>query len=128
MSRHCLCISVVLVVLSLVPLASASHGARTTAVIPNRADVTVDKNDQKRTIDCAGGSVTVAGNDNVLVLNGDCTTLKISGNDNTVTAEGVAEIATWGNRNKVTWTRGAGGHPPKISNPGTGNSIKHTPK
>ena len=116
----------VLVVLSFVPLAGASRGP--TAASTNTADVTIDKNNQKRTIDCAGGSVTVSGNENTLVLNGDCSSLKISGNDNTVTAEGVAEIATWGNRNKVTWTRGAGGHPPKISNPGTGNTIKRAPK
>ena len=54
MSKHRVCISAVLVVLSLVPLAGASHGAKTTVVIPNRADVTIDKNNQKRTIDCAG--------------------------------------------------------------------------
>jgi hypothetical protein len=117
-----------LVTISFATVASASGGAKRSVVRTITADVTIDKNDVKRTIDCAGGSVTVEGNGCVLVLKGDCSTLKVNGNNNTVTVEAVAEISTQGNRNKVTWTRGAGGRPPKISNPGTGNTIKRAEK
>lgn len=128
MNRQRLYISTLLVALSFAPLASANGGAKKTSARTDTADVTIDKNNQKRTLDCAGGSVTVDGNGNVLILKGDCSTLKINGNDNTVTAEAVAEIETWGNRNKVTWARGAGGRPPKVSNPGTGNTIRRAEK
>ena len=128
MNRHRLYVCALLVAISVAPLANVSGGTRTSAARFNPADVTIDKNNLNRTIDCAGGSVTVDGNGNVLVLKGDCSALKVNGNDNTVTAEGVAEISTMGNRNKVTWRRGAGGRPPRISNPGTGNTIKHAEK
>ena len=128
MNRHRVYISILLAAISLALLVGASARENTTLVGPKPADVKIDKDNQNRTIDCAGGSVTVDGNGNVLVLKGDCTTLRVNGNDNTVTAEVVAEIATWGNRNKVTWAKGAGGKPPKISNPGTGNTIKKAGK
>ena len=128
MNRHRVHISILLVAISFALLVLASARENTTLVSPKPADVKIDKDNQNRTIDCAGGSVTVDGNGNVLVLKGDCTTLRVNGNDNTVTAEVVAEIATWGNKNKVTWTKGAGGKPPKISNPGTGNTIKKAGK
>jgi hypothetical protein len=94
----------------------------------NPADVTINKNEQKRTIDCNGGAVSINGDRNTLTLTGECSTLRVDGNDNIVTVEAVAEISTWGNRNKVTWTRGVGGKPPTISNPGTSNTIKKAEK
>ena len=128
MSRHRLYTSILLVAISFALVIGASADAKTILVRISPADVTIDKDNQKRTIDCAGGSVTIDGNGNALVLKGDCATLKINGNDNTVTVEVVAEIATMGNKNKVTWSKGAGGRPPKISNPGTRNTIKKAEK
>ena|SRR5215471_13662087 len=101
-------------------------GVRSRAAATNTkaADVTIDESLIKRTIDCKGGGVTINGDKNQVTLTGQCSTLRVNGNENIAKVEAVAEITTWGNRNKVTWTRGAGGKPPKISNPGTANIIK----
>jgi hypothetical protein len=122
--------TVVACLLLFVPMAGkavARHrGVASRAAATNRkpADVTIDENQIKRAIDCKGGGVTINGDKNQLTLTGQCSTLKVNGNENIVSVEAVAEISTWGNRNNVTWRRGAGGKPPKISNPGTANNIK----
>src|SRR6185295_14292602 len=102
MNRQRLYVSALLVALSFAQVVDASVGKKTTSARTNATDFIIDKNNQKRTLDCAGGSVTVDGNGNALILKGDCRALRINGNDNTVTAEAVAEIETRGNRNKVT--------------------------
>jgi hypothetical protein len=104
-------------------LASSRVAERSATTSASAEDVTITQNDLKRTIDCKG-AVRISGNRNTLTLTGECSSLLVDGNDNVVTVEAVAEIATWGNRNTVTWTRGVGGKPPKISDPGTKNSIK----
>jgi len=130
MSGHRLSIAFVAGVLGFLSLAGGLAGALAkvtnhSALSSTRAeDVTIIQNDLKRTIECSGGSVRVSGNRNTLNLTGECSTLFIDGDDNVVTVQAVGEISTWGNRNKVTWTRGLGGKPPKISNPGTKNTIE----
>ncbi len=133
MSRHRLPGSVFLVSFSVLSLAGATgctRGAVTRHAAPfNPADLTIKESSQERTIDCKGGSVTIDGNENQLILIGRCSTLRVNGNDNMVAVEDVARISTWGNRNKVLWLwEGDGGKPPKISTSGTGNSIKQMEK
>ena len=130
MGRHHLSMTVVACFLLFVALAGKAVtrprrvASRTAATITKPADVTIDESLIKRTIDCKGGGVTINGDKNQVTLTGQCSTLKVNGNENIVNVEAVAEISTWGNRNNVTWRRGAGGKPPKISNPGTANNIK----
>jgi len=104
--------------------ANPIHAAKPTPT----ADVTIEKNQQKRSINCGGGSVSITGDQNDVTLTGECDTLSIDGNANLVNVEAVAHITTRGNRNKVYWGKGVGGKAPKISNPGTANIIEKSGK
>ena len=63
-------------------------------------DITIDGNNDHRTIDCQGNTVTVNGNSNRLLLRGTCTKLVINGNENTVRWSGSAPaVSDLGNKN-----------------------------
>lgn len=87
------------------------------------AAIVVSDNRVARTVDCAGGSVTVDGNGNTLSLNGECPSVEVNGNGNVLRVEAAGSISVMGNRNTVTWSRGIGGSSPQVSNLGTGNSV-----
>ena len=46
-------------------------------------NVTIDKNDQKTTVECTGNAVTVISDDNTITLTGECSKLTVKGKDNT---------------------------------------------
>jgi hypothetical protein len=108
-------------------------------------DVTVTKNDEKATIDCNGGTVSVRGDDNILTIKGECnkvavsgddnvisaTTIKdldVSGSDNTITVDTVSKISASGDDNTIKWAKGAAGKAPDISLKGKDNKISQTGK
>lgn len=66
--------------------------------------ITVDGNNNKVTIESAGG-------------------LAINGNKNTISATAVEKLGVVGNENKVTWKKGVTTAKPKLSNVGNGNAI-----
>jgi len=95
-------------------------------------NVTIDKNDQKTSIDCTGNAITVISDDNVITLKGECVKLTVKGKDNTVNAETVKEIVVTGtdvnvivgtvgkinatgNDINIVWNKSVDGKPPKIS-------------
>lgn len=75
---------------------------------------------QKKTIDCAGGSVTVSGAKNQLTLVGKCEEVTISGAMNHVTIQSAARINVPGAKNVVTWPAAAS---PRVSATGVGNDV-----
>jgi hypothetical protein len=84
----------------------------------------IAENDRTVAYACTpGASVSLAGNGNKVTLRGDCGGVNVAGNDNTLTIEGVRTISVAGNRNTVTWQRGAGRDPPRVDNTGNGNRI-----
>lgn len=104
-------------------------------------DITINEDDRTTTVDCRGRAVTVTGDDNTIRLNGECSKLTVTGDDNTINAKAVTEIAvsgydntivvetvakisTKGDDNRVTWTKGAGGKRPEISDTGDDNTTK----
>jgi hypothetical protein len=90
--------------------------------------VTVIENDQERTYDCAGGTATIQGNDNVLTLR-NCPELIVNGNSNTLTLQGgVRLIRALGNENQITWSEGVGGKVPNVETLGSGNNISRSGK
>ena len=116
----------------------AAAVAATAAPVP-LGDISVTGNKQSGTKDCAGGAATIAGNSNTLTLK-NCATVSVMGNKNTLTLEGtsklevpgnnntvnagtVSSINTMGNDNTDTYTPGAGGKKPSISNLGSRNKI-----
>jgi hypothetical protein len=106
------------------------------------ADVSLMDNDQKVTVDCAKDkNVNIIGNSATVTLTGTCTkvsvsgnkatvtgsatTVLISGNSNTANLTTVDTIMVTGNKNTVTYKGAVDAKlkKPKISNPGTGNTI-----
>jgi len=88
--------------------------------------ITILENDLSKTIDCAGGRVIVNGNNNSLILRGECQKVTINGNDNTINIEAVGTIQANGNENVINWTKGAGNQRARITDLGNGNLIKQT--
>jgi hypothetical protein len=106
------------------------------------ADVSLIDNDQTIAVDCAKDkNVSIIGNNATVTLTGTCarvsvsgnsatvtgaaTTVQISGNRNTATLTAVDAIVVTGNKKTVTYkgTADAKLKKPKISNPGTANTI-----
>ena len=63
------------------------------------AQIEIDGNNQKQTLDCEGQKVEVGGRGHVIHLKGDCSKVEIMGTNNTVTVNGLtsAELAGEGN-------------------------------
>lgn len=104
------------------------------------ADVTIMDNKKTIAHDCAKDkTVNIVGNKITLTLTGTCDLVTIAGNkalvkgsaakfyvagnENTVEADAADDIAVPGNRNTVTWKRGATKKAPSVSAPGKDNSV-----
>jgi hypothetical protein len=104
------------------------------------ADVTIVDNDAKLDIDCAKDkSVTVAGNNATLTLNGVCEVVTLSGNEakvsgsvkaigvtgnkNTVTLDAVDSIVVSGNENVVTYKKPIAKKKTGVANSGNKNKV-----
>lgn len=61
---------------------------------------------------------------NSYTLTGECKKLTVKGVSNKIAVEKVGEIAAAGISNRVTYTEGIGGKPPKISKSGTSNTVE----
>lgn len=118
--------------LSLAAAAAAAH-----------ADVDLVDNNQKVTVDCAKDkSVNIAGNKATVTLTGTCDevnisgnkatvkgsalTVNVSGNDNTLTLDATDHIMVSGNKNAITYKKGATSKKPSVMSVGTDNKISQT--
>lgn len=74
---------------------------------------------------CVGGQpVSVSGNQNDIVLTGDCGALTVTGNENDVHVDGVTSITVSGASNDVKWKRNLSGkRQPPVSATGTHNDV-----
>ena len=63
------------------------------------AQIEIDGNNKKLTLDCKGQKVEVGGSGHVINLKGDCTKVEIMGTNNTIAVNGLtsAELAGEGN-------------------------------
>ncbi len=115
-------------------VAFSSFSARAADVI------SIVENGLHKTIACEGRDLTLAGNEADLKLTGECGRIDVMGNSNKVSAETASKLAVsgnqnevsigtakridvTGNRNHVTWESEVDGKAPKISNPGTKNTV-----
>jgi len=74
---------------------------------------------------CEGSRVAVSGNNCEIALEGACESLTVNGNANRVRVRGrVASITVLGNQNSVTWSRAGNPSPPRVSNLGTGSTVR----
>jgi hypothetical protein len=86
------------------------------------ADVTIDENNLTAQRDCKGGEAVVNGNSNVLTF-AHCPKVTVMGNKNRVDTGDATSIAVFGNDNAVSWHAAPDGTPPRVSNPGSRNTI-----
>jgi hypothetical protein len=108
-----------------------------------RADVSIDDDNRKVTVDCAKDkNVIINSNKVTATLTGTCdrvyiagnkATVKgsavqilVAGNDNTLTLDAVDELMVSGNDNTVTYKKGIKQKSPKVGNPGNGNKVSQT--
>jgi hypothetical protein len=87
------------------------------------AAVVLNDNNLTAGVECQGNDVTINGNKNTLRLRGECRRVYVKGNFNRVAVEAAVAIYASGNKNDITWSRGAGKKAPSISNPGGRNKI-----
>jgi hypothetical protein len=88
-----------------------------------KGSLTIAASDVTETHDCAGGSVTVDGSDDVLTLR-HCPELTVTGGGNRIVLVGpVRRIRLLGGENRVQWSEGEGGRPPKVETPGAANEV-----
>lgn len=107
------------------------------------ADVNLVDNNQKVTVDCAKEkSVNISGNKATVTLTGTCdevnisgnkATVKgsakmvmISGNESTLTLDATDHLMISGNKNAITYKKGATTKAPMVMNSGTDNKISQT--
>ncbi len=71
--------------------------------------------------------LTVAGNENTLVILGTSPALVVTGNGNNIKIQSVDQIEVAGSNNTITWSSGASADLPQIKDLGTGNKIQSGP-
>lgn len=87
------------------------------------ASVTIADSGLQRAHDCAGGTVSVLGDDNQLTLS-RCREVVLTGDNNRIVVVGpVRLIRVLGEDNSVQWSEGEGGRPPKVETAGSGNDV-----
>ncbi|WP_282628035.1 DUF3060 domain-containing protein [Empedobacter sedimenti] len=69
------------------------------------AQIEVDGNNKKQTIDCRGQNVEVGGNDNNVTLKGNCGKIELMGSNNIVTVNGLTYADLGGNNNKLYYSK-----------------------
>ena len=87
-----------------------------------QADVVIDENNVTARRDCKGGEAVVNGNSNVLTF-ASCPKVTVMGNKNRIDTGDATSVAVLGNDNVVTWHAAADGTPPRVSNPGSRNTV-----
>lgn len=88
------------------------------------AEIEIDGNNQRQTLDCKGQKVEVGGSGHIIKLKGDCTKVEIMGTNNTITVNGLtsAKVAGEGNRLYYKKALSKNGKLPQIIE-GTNNKI-----
>ncbi len=65
------------------------------------AQIEVDGNNKRQTLDCKGQNVEVGGNDNIVTLKGNCGKIELMGSNNIVTVDGLTAADLGGNDNRL---------------------------
>ncbi len=98
-----------------------------TAATISHAQVKVTGSNERRSIECNGGTVSIIGGANELTLRGACKKVDITGAGNTVAIESVGAIEVSGANNRITWQDGLDGRRPRVSRTGLGNVVSRAP-
>ena len=93
------------------------------AIRKRGGDMVIRTNGNRRRIACGGGALSVAGNGNLLDVEG-CRRLTLEGNGNIVNAHFPmpGRVAVLGNHNRLSWSAAPGARV-GVSNLGTGNTV-----
>jgi hypothetical protein len=76
------------------------------------------------TINCQGQSVSIKGASSSFTLVGECPLVSVTGASNKVQIELAGTITVTGTSNEVVWSQGIKGELPRISDTGTGNTVR----
>ena len=87
---------------------------------PAGENITRLRHQRSRTIACNGGTVSVSGITNKVVITGHCASLSVSGIQNQITVDAADTIQASGSGNQVTYHTGS----PRIGNSGYGNVVQ----
>lgn len=78
---------------------------------------------QKLKYEGGGKDFVIVGNDDEIIVTGECSRVEILGHDNKVVLDAVGEIVASGHNNLVTYRRGMNGAEPKVETMGHGNKV-----
>jgi hypothetical protein len=90
---------------------------------PATADEMVMGERAKRSIDCAGQTVTITGSRHQLTLRGRCTHVVLTGERSTVRVESLGRLTVSGTGHRVEWEQGLDGKEPVIENQGLDSAV-----
>jgi hypothetical protein len=76
------------------------------------------------TINCQGQSVSIKGASSSFTLVGECPLVSVTGANNKVQIEHAGTITVTGTSNEIVWSQGINGERPRVSDTGTGNTVR----
>lgn len=97
------------------------------APLPVLAQASFEGAGQQSELDCNGGSATVSGADNILVIAGACTELTVQGAGNRIRVDlaSLSTVHVQGAGNDISWTAPADSKP-KVMISGVDNRVHRT--
>ncbi|HET7293926.1 MAG TPA: DUF3060 domain-containing protein [Vicinamibacteria bacterium] len=90
---------------------------------PAGESIRIEQDGLRQAYDCRGGNAAVNGDRNDLSFR-NCSQVAITGDANVVAVRAVQAVQLSGDGNTLTWERAEDGSRPRISDTGTGNSVK----
>ena len=84
----------------------------------------VSGDEQRRSVTCNRGRVTVEGRDHQVVMRGPCERVAIKGSGHRVVIEEVGSLSVQGSGQDVQWVRGLDGKDPKVTTSGSGHTVR----
>jgi Protein of unknown function (DUF3060) len=107
-------------------LLAAGAGAQEREVIDAGTSPVISGTGERRSVTCNRGRVTVEGRDNQVVMRGPCERVAVKGSGHKVWIEEVGSLSVQGSGNDVKWLRGLDGKDPKVTQSGSGHSVRKT--
>ena len=98
------------------------HQREAPARVPAGESLAATENGGARTVICDGGSVTISGSDNTVLVTGECLRVDVSGGRNVVRVTSSAAIGVSGTGNQVTYFSGD----PDVTDTGSSNVVERS--
>jgi hypothetical protein len=95
-----------------------------TVDLPVLSQTLIASNNQTLSLNGDGKPKVITGDNNKILIHGDCSSLKVIGKSNAVEVERVGEIQMIGASNRVAYVRSLNGDTPSVANIGEDNEAK----